>query len=217
MKPYYDHAGIQIYLGDCREVLPTLAPVDLVLTDPPYGMNYYSGHYKHGNPYAPVANDDHYPWPIISQCLDIATAAVYSFCRRDNIGDLIIKPKSFLVWVKNNWTAGDLEHAHGRAWEGIAFYPREKHKFLSRIPDVIYSNRVPPDKLNHPTEKPLGVMLTIIGANAGNIICDPFMGSGTTLVAAKQVGRKGIGVEIEEKYAEIAAKRLSQEMLPFGD
>jgi len=116
-------------------------------------------------------------------------------------------PKSVLVWVKNNWSMGDLKHEHGRQWEACCFYAQPEHKFIKRISDVILAKRT--GNIFHPTEKPVKVMLRLIGCNAGEIILDPFMGSGTTLIAAKELGRKAIGIEIEEKYCEIAAKRLS--------
>lgn len=213
-KPYYSHAGITIYHADCRDILPFLDPVDLVLTDPPYGMDYHSNHYKDGNPHLKIAGDDYYPTEIIKLCIDKATKAVFTFCRWENLQD-IPKPKSFIVWAKNNWTAGDLEHEYGRQWEGIAFYPKDGHGFIYRPADIIDTRRVPSGKLLHPTEKPLSTILAILKANKGDTILDPFMGSGTTLVAAKQLGRKAVGIEIEEKYCEIAVRRLSQEVLPL--
>jgi site-specific DNA-methyltransferase (adenine-specific) len=108
---------------------------------------------------------------------------------------------------------GDLEHEHGRQWEACCFYPRELHGFVKRIPDVIYANRTGNNQ--HPTEKPESLLRQIIQANVCESVLDPFMGSGTTLRAAKDLGRKAIGIEIEEKYCEISARRLSQEVLQF--
>ena len=132
---------------------------------------------------------------------------MYVFCRWDNLNELP-KPKSVIAWVKNKWSMGDLKHEHGRQWEAIAFYPQEKHEFKKRIPDVIRANRTGNNL--HPTEKPISLIKTIIDANIGNTILDPFMGSGTTLVAAKQLGRDAVGIEISEKYCEIARKRLEE-------
>jgi site-specific DNA-methyltransferase (adenine-specific) len=123
------------------------------------------------------------------------------------------KPRSVLSWVKNNWSMGDLEHEHGRQWEAICFYAQSGHKFIKRIPDVIYADRTGNNL--HPTEKPESVIQQLIVCNEGETILDPFMGSGTTLRAAKDLGRKAIGIEIEERYCEIAAKRMAQEVFNF--
>ena len=209
LKPYYDDGnGIVIYHGDCREILPHLEPVDLVLTDPPYGMNFVSNHraVKH----AAIANDDALPIDLIWLAMSKAKNAAYFFCRWDNISQMP-KPKSVLAWVKNNWSMGDLEHEHGRQWEACCFYPKSGHAFIKRIPDVIMADRT--GNGLHPTEKPQELLEHIILANVCDTILDPFMGSGTTLRAAKDLGRKAIGIEIEEKYCEIAVKRLAQEVL----
>ena len=211
VKPYYQDESVTIYHGDCLEIMPELEPVDLVLTDPPYGMDFQSNHrrIKHTK----IVGDKCFPVEAISELEKIATRAVYVFCRWDNLGDLP-KPKSVLAWVKNNWSMGDLKHEHGRQWEAICFYPQQDHEFITRIPDVIHAVRTGNDE--HPTQKPTAVLSTIINANVGRLILDPFMGSGTTLRAAKDLGRKAIGIEIEEKYCEIAANRCKQEVMDFG-
>ena len=106
---------------------------------------------------------------------------------------------------------GDLQHEHGRQWEAIAFYPQSEHEFITRIPDVIKENRT--GNTLHPTEKPIDLMKKILMANVGDVVLDPFCGSGSTLVAAKQLGRNYIGIEISEKYCKIAEERLRQEVL----
>jgi site-specific DNA-methyltransferase (adenine-specific) len=209
-KPYYEEDGIVIYHGDCRDILPHLPKVDLVLTDPPYGMSFVSNYrtVKH----AAIANDDQLPLDLIWLAMNKAERAAYFFCRWDNLRQMP-QPKSVLAWVKNNWSMGDLEHEHGRQWEACCFYPKAGHSFIKRIPDVIYADRT--GNGLHPTEKPQELLETIILANECQTILDPFMGSGTTLRAAKDLGRKAIGIEIEEKYCEIAVKRLAQEVLPL--
>ncbi len=208
MKPYYEHNGITIYHGDCGDVMPNLAPPDLVVTDPPYGMEFQSSYriVKHDK----IEGDNRLPIELIRFAISIATRAAYIFCRWDNLPDFP-PPKSVLAWIKNNWSMGDLKHEHGRQWEACCFYANEDHEFIKRIPDVIYSPRTGNDL--HPTQKPVGVIGQIIGCNVGDMVLDPFMGSGTTLRAAKDLGRKAIGIEIEEKYCEIAASRLAQQVL----
>lgn len=208
MKPYYEDSHCTIYHGDCREILPELDKVDLVLTDPPYGMSFQSNHrnIKHDK----IKNDDQLPIDLIYLAMFKAIKASYFFCRWDNLKQMP-PPKSVLAWVKNNWSMGDLEHEHGRQWEACCFYPKDEHEFIKRIPDVIIVDRT--NNNLHPTEKPVELMKIIINANVCQTILDPFMGSGTTLRAAKDLNRKCIGIELEEKYCEIAVERLRQEVL----
>jgi site-specific DNA-methyltransferase (adenine-specific) len=207
MKPYYEHKGIVIYHGDCLDILPDLPKVDLVLTDPPYGIGFQSNYRYQKHPL--IKNDGDLPILGINLSISKATNAAYVFCRWDFLEQMPY-PKSFIVWIKNNWSMGDLKHEHGRQWEGCCFYPKENHSFIKRVPDVLFANRTGNDL--HPTQKPTELFKQLMQCNEGETILDPFMGSGTTLVAAKELGRKAIGVEIEEKYCEIAAKRLSQEV-----
>jgi len=200
----------KIICGDCLEVMKDWPDncVDLVLTDPPYGMNYHSGYYLGTNPHSPIHGDDRYATEGVAECIRLARKGVYAFCRWDNIQDLPEKPKSFIVWKKNNWTAGDLKHAHGRMWEGIAFWPQSGHEFNIRLPDVLECPRIPASDLKHQNEKPLDLLLHILEANVSDIILDPFCGSGTTCVAAKMLGRRYIGIDISEEYCQIARDRL---------
>ena len=208
MKPYYQDDFCTIYHGDCREILPQLEPVDLVLSDPPYGMSFQSNNraIKHDK----IVNDDSLPIDLIWLAMSKAIRAAYFFCRWNNIPQMP-PPRSIIAWVKNNWSMGDLKHEHGRQWEACCFYPKEGHEFLKRIPDVILADRTGNEV--HPTEKPVKLMKIILSANIGDTILDPFMGSGTTLRAAKDLNRKAIGIEIEEKYCQIAVERLRQEVL----
>jgi site-specific DNA-methyltransferase (adenine-specific) len=211
IKPYYDQEGIVIYHGDCREILPQLEPVDLVLTDPPYGIDYQSARRTEHQRKDKIFGDKEFPLWLFEICTPLN--ALFVWCRWD-ILPKIPMPKSFIVWDKGRHSMGNLEHEYGRQWEAIAFYPGIKHQFIKRPVDIIKASCVSPDKLSHPNEKPVAAILPLIKSHRGNIL-DPFMGSGTTLVAAKQLGRKAIGIEIEEKYCEIAVKRLAQKVLPF--
>ena len=194
-----------LYLGDCINILPTLDMVDAVITDPPYGMDFQSNfriekHMKIANDNnADIANK------VINWALNNAKHSVYAFGRWDNIYDYP-KPKSLITWVKNNWSMGDLKHEHGRQTEVAFFYAMENHVFPKDRPtDVIQWSRTQNE--NHPTEKPVGLMAKFIEWTEG-LVCDPFMGSGTTGVAAIQMGRKFIGIEREQKYFDIACERI---------
>lgn len=210
IEPYYSQDGITIYNADCRKVLPFLEAADLVIADPPYGMNFQSNHrvVKHKK----IANDDRLPLDLIYLAIHQAKAAAYVFCRWDNLAAMPT-PKSVIAWVKNNWSMGDLEHEHGRQWEACCFYPKHEHEFVSRIPDVVHADRT--DNVFHPSEKPVDLIERLIAANRCETILDPFMGSGTTLVAAKLCGKKAVGIELDEAYCEAAVKRLSQQVFDF--
>lgn len=212
VTPYYQKGGIAIYNGDCRDIMPSLPVFDIVLTDPPYGILYQSNSriVKHRK----IQNDDALPLAVLDSCIEAARCATYIFCRWDNLSQMA-KPKSVLAWVKNNWSMGDLKHEHGRQWEAVAFYPGPDHSFIKRIPDVIYGDRT--GNALHPTQKPVAVCRQIIAANVGDMIVDPFMGSGTTLRAAMDLGRKAIGIELDEQYCEIAANRLQQDVFDFEE
>ncbi len=209
-KPYYQDSYVTIYHGDCREILPTLPKVDLVLTDPPYGIDYQSARRIDWQRKEKIQGDKEFPLWIFDEIKP--PSAFLVFCRWDIIYQLP-RPKSFIVWNKCVHSMGDLEHEYGRQWEGIAFYPQIGHAFFKRPVDMITSQRISPDKLVHPNEKPEGVICELIAHNKGDLILDPFLGSGTTAYCAKKLNRHCIGIEIEEKYCEIAAKRCSQSVM----
>ncbi len=207
-KPYFRDDAVVIYHADCRDILPKMPKVDLVLTDPPYGIGFRSNYRQQRHD--PITGDSTLPITEIKWAIALAAFAAYVFCRWDNLNAMPF-PRSVIAWVKNNWSMGDLEHEHGRQWEAICFYPGWRHSFVKRIPDVIVADRT--GNGLHPTEKPLSVLGKLIAANEGTVVLDPFMGSGTTLRAAKDLGRYAVGIEIEEKYCEIAAKRMAQGVL----
>ena len=212
MKPYYQDNAVTIYHGDCREIMPSLPKVDLVLTDPPYGMNYESNYYVGANPFGRITGDEKWPRDVITLLVARARVGVLAF----GPSDMQPPPHSRIVWMKNNWTAGDLDHAYAHQWEMIGWWPGPDHAWADGRPsDVIESPREAHtsrnvDWLNHPTEKPVGLMRKLIQQHAAGNILDPFMGSGSTLRAAKDLGRKAIGIEIEERYCEVAVKRMAQ-------
>jgi site-specific DNA-methyltransferase (adenine-specific) len=217
MVPYYQDEFMSLYLGDCREIIPQLnTKVDAVITDPPYGMSYHSGHYKYENPFKPIEGDDKYPIDLLPIFRQIASKAVLLFARWETLKE-IDEPDSVIVWVKNNWTAGDLNHEYARQWEAILFYKGPNHQFYNGRPsDVIYCDRVPPT--THPTEKPEELLNKIILQNTdvGDVIFDPYLGSGTTAFCAKKLQRKAICIEIDERYCELAARRCSQQSFNLG-
>ena len=218
MKPYYQDDYATVYHGDCREVLPELGKVDLVLTDPPYGVNLnpdntrFSGGdsasvSRRG---AGVASKDR--MEIIGDDADFDPSFLLQYGKKQIIWGWNNYPDKLgrgacLVWIKKNDDAfgtflGDAEVAFVSGGHGVFC-----HRDLSHTAEA--------HTREHPSQKPLKLFAWCVEkySKEGQTILDPFMGSGTTLRAAKDLQRKAIGIEMEEKYCEIAAKRLAQEVL----
>lgn len=237
MKPYYDHAGVTIYHGDCREILSALPVVDLVVTDPPYRSldidvirgtttRLVGGHNGRAGDRLNGTGNWFVTWPdeaIVAFLRSLHGAlppsgAMYVFADVKTglrvFPDLA--PANVLVWDKRTIGMG---YSWRRMHEWIAFCPRPDHGLRNAgLGDIVRAavEEVKP----HPTAKPVAVLGPLIqnSTDVDAIVFDPFAGGGSTLVAAKNLGRRAIGIEIEERYCEIAAKRLGQEVLPlFGD
>jgi DNA modification methylase len=211
---YYEEKDpdIKIYQGDCLQILPLLGVFDLVITDPPYGIDYQSAWRTDRSQWKEkIHGDKEFPLWLWDLCKPLN--AMFVWCRWDNLLQ-IPKPKSFIVWDKKCHSMGDLEHEFGRQWEACAFYPGPEHKFTRRPVDVIRQAKVSPDKLVHPNEKPEAVIFPFLESHEG-IVLDPFMGSGSTLAACKQINRPSVGIEINKKYCEIAKKRLKATCKPL--
>jgi DNA modification methylase len=217
MKPYYEHAGITIYHGDCREVLPDLPRFDLLLTDPPYGIGADAQMHKQGGTQwgKSLAPRKHYAatnWDTAPPDESLLQLMLLKASKQILWGGNFFRlgPTScYLVWDKLNGT-NDFADCE-LAWTNLDKAVRIKRHMWN---GMLRENDEP--RYEHPTQKPLEVMLWCI-QQAGDVqtVIDPFMGSGTTLRAAKDLGRRAIGIEIEEKYCEIAAKRLGQEVFSW--
>jgi DNA modification methylase len=232
VKPYYDHAGITLYHGDCRGVLPVLpaASADLILTDPPYGREWESGYRQ--QTFGPMEGDDG-TLPLLDVLrlsLRVLRRArhLYCFGLRD-FGDLPIGGRAELVWDKGIVGMGDLTLPWGPAHETILFGVYEPSKVNRRDASGRLSARLRrgsvlrEDRPNgsgvqrHPSEKPVGILRQMIESSSmlGDLVLDPFAGSGSTLEAARLEDRRAVGIEIEERYCEVAAKRLEQGVFSF--
>jgi len=204
-KPYYGDEWVCIVHGDCREILPLLPDksIDLVLTDPPYGV---------GTDYGDGCKDDIQTFRAsVTLILELKVKTVI-FVPVSRLYDLPQKPEWLGVWRKN-WTGLALRsypiYPH---WEGLAFYflKGDYAGNKGHRSDVFDAASVRPNKSGHPTPKPESLILELLQFLKGNVILDPFLGSGTTCYCAKKLNRRCIGIEIEEKYCEIAANRCSQ-------
>jgi site-specific DNA-methyltransferase (adenine-specific) len=207
MKPYYEQDGITIYHGDCREVLSSLPPVDLVLTDPPYGL----GHKLTGGNWGRRVGAAEKWDKLALNINDIIAHGKHAVIWGGNYYEL--KPtRCWFVWIKRD--AVPTTASAELAW--TTFDSNTKYFDCT----IAETNA---ERNGHPTLKPLPLIKWCLSRACKLVpittILDPFMGSGTTLVAAKELGRKAIGIELEEKYCEIAAKRLGQGVLAleFGE
>jgi DNA modification methylase len=210
VKPYYheERSGITIYHGDCREILPTLPRTDLVLTDPPYGIGGWSA--TGGNSLRPDEAADVNKWDVLPPDEVVRAAVAHGRIAvvwgGNYLCGILGAFRTPLIWDK---CIRGMHFADGElAWTNFGFGAPRIFKLAAAASDARGARQ-------HPTQKPVALMawcIRLAGDDAQTII-DPFMGSGTTLVAAKDLGHKAIGIEIEERYCEIAAKRLAQEVL----
>ena len=235
MKPYYERGSITIYCGDALEVLPMLSGVNVTITDPPYESEAHTLQRRVKRKGGVMEVGPLEFGPMTPELRDAAARLiaertntwVLTFCQvegapiwRQSYEAHGLNYRRTCIWVKPDGMpqySGDRPgmgyetllamHAPGAStWNGGGRHGVFTHsKGSGALPN------------EHPTQKPLPLMKELVRlfSDENSLILDPFMGSGTTLVAAKNLGRKAIGIEIEERYCEIAAKRLSQEVLNF--
>lgn len=228
MTPYYDDpkSGITIYHGDCREILPRVAG-GAIITDPPYGAGV-----KYGTAYDDTPSELYWPWMREMITIMRASAPVVAFTHRN----AALRELHGYDWVAVWHKPGSFGARIGNSpilpqWEPIFLYGIHtigvRGEMLSDVlsfnPQRAGNNsKIGREKwkaaqfANHPCPKPSGLYARLIRCLCPDgVVLDPFMGSGTTLRAAKDLRRRAIGIEIEERYCEIAARRLDQEILPF--
>jgi DNA modification methylase len=222
IKPYYSRNGIDLYLGDCREILPQLTEkVDLVLTDPPYGINILNSNGTMGGTskdlkrwrgqinkkYIPFQNDDKPidPLPLL------AVSKNQIIWGGNYVANVLPVSKSWFVWYKRiNGQTNDFGDCE-LAWTSLDKPPKVfQHLWMGMLRDS-------ENQLHyHPTQKPVALMSWCLSFTPdAQTILDPFLGSGTTAVAAKKLGRRCIGIEISQTYLDIAVQRLQQDTLPL--
>lgn len=228
MKPYYEHAGVTIWHGDCREILPNLDPVDIVVTDPVW-PNSVTSLVGHERPFDLLAESAAF-WPAVCK-----RAVVQLGC--DSDPRILRAVPSELPFLRVCWLeyacptrkgrvlyTGDVAYIFGSAPPSRPGGRLMPGVFVSTRPDGSRKRMVTPHKDYHgqaqddwhPTPRRLEHVSWLMRFVAGTVL-DPFAGSGTTLLAAKKAGFPAVGIEIEERFCEIAAKRLSQEVLPFTE
>lgn len=221
MSLYYEDDHVRLFHGKCEELASQWTSADVLVSDVPYGINYNSGARRDSLPKSIAGDKD-------TAARDFAISAFRSsHPLQDEAPALIFgtwrveRPsgtRQVLIWdTKGALGMGDLsipwKPAHQEIYVlGKGFSGRRSNDVLSFAP-VQSTNR---GGREHPHQKPTALMTELIMKCPDGVVADPFSGSGSTLVAAKALGRKAIGVELEEKYCEIAAKRLAQEAFDFG-
>jgi len=240
--PYYQDKSTTIYHGDCREILPSLpfGIVDLVITDPPYSISVAESFNRGPNGTRRLdffAGDTDWA-SMTAMVVDVLMlmgptlkphASIYTWCGHRQFGKIVdlfeglgMKTR-FLVWSKlvpvpqtpsAFWASGAelcvFAYPNGARRGDIQGNKPRSNVFVA---DGFRNGN--PGKTPHPTQKPVQIInpLINISSRPGDLILDCFMGSGSTLRAAKDLGRRSIGIEREERYCDIAAKRMRQEVL----
>ena len=210
MTPYYSDDLVTIYNSDCREWMPE---ADVIVTDPPYGMAYRHGARKGGlrfgqDEQAIVGDFEPFdPAFLLDHGLPTVLFGANHFV------DRLPAARGWLVWDKRDGTASNDQSDAELAWTNVLSVARV---YSARWSGAHRVGRERRDGRDHPNQKPVALMAWVLGFMPAGTVLDPFMGSGSTLVAAKEAGRRAIGIEIEERYCEIAANRCRQEVLGLG-
>jgi site-specific DNA-methyltransferase (adenine-specific) len=229
--------GITLYQGDCREALPLVQKAHVVLTDPPYGNSNHDGDWNaklnahRGLENKPIANDGADAMREVvdamlkhaARLLPAEASACCCFCGGGG-------PRPVFAWLAERMDREGLEFFHSLVWDkknpGLGQRYRRQHEMVmvahktggrirwneevGKVPNILAL--MPPRERQHPNEKPLRLIERLVGIHSlpGDVILDPFMGSGTTGVAAARLGRRFVGVEIEPGYFDIACRRISE-------
>ena len=216
IRPYYDHAGITIYHGDCRDVLPGLSG-DALVTDPPYGIGWGRATWK----------DDPQAYPELMRWLVAQGQRIGGWCF---VFQAMLNCGRWHEWFPADYRifAACKNFAQIRptgvwhSWDPVIFWNSGPNSgpnsgAVNRDYHVGNVAGVFGERVDHPSPRPIDTMRHIVrlATPVGGLVIDPFAGSGTTLLAAKATAIRAIGIEIEERYCEIAAKRLSQEVFDW--
>jgi DNA modification methylase len=214
-EPYYDKDGITIYHGDAVMILEAMpsGTIDVIVTDPPYGTRtnqrdeWMAGEFSNVMPICIPQ------WRRVT----VPNGACYVFTSWMNIADWIyrlsphFKMQNLIAWDKGRHSGCYGKYSWQFCWEAVYFGIKGPREVRQYMPDVIRGQHAPTQAM----EKPVGVCESLIAASTdeGQLVLDCFMGTGPTLIAARNTGRRAIGIEIDESLCEKAAKRLAQGML----
>jgi len=211
-SPDYQRDGISLFIGDCRDVLPDLVGVDVVITDPPYGVRL-----------GEKANNQRFDRATYESFVDTPEAVTQLAQDCLPLMKLCAKRIAMTPGVKNMWAWGKPDHVGSfyypassgcnswgfSCWQPIFFYGKDPFGGKGSRPDSISSTEAA-EKNGHPCPKPIGQMTWLVerASMTGDLVCDPFTGSGTTAIACIATARRFVGIEMEKSYFDIAVKRI---------
>lgn len=217
IKPYYETKNGKLYHGACEDIMPELGSVDLILADPSYGIGYKPQ--KHNSKRSMGNRNFCATDQLIGDTgkLDFDAKPIYSQFKNvpqiwwgaNNYADSLPRSRGWLVWYKAvGMEATDFSHAE-LAWTSLDMPIRGINYLWMGMCRAGEHNK----RRVHPTQKPIEIMMWCLSFfPKANVILDPFIGSGTTAIACERLGKKWIGIEIEEKYCEIASQRITREI-----
>lgn len=227
MNPYYDDGRVTIYHGDCREILPSLQ-ADAVVTDPPYGVELTAKRAKQRNGDV-KSRTGRYSFADTPEYIETVVVPVIDHCRR-LASCVVLTPGTRNLWLYP--PADDVGCFYSAAGTGmgrwgftcsqpILYYGSDPYLRTTQGGRANSCGQTYPNDANdqtHPCAKPIRLVRWLVNRASlpNETVLDPFMGSGTTLAAAKYLGRRAIGIELEERYCEAAAHRCAQDVLDLG-
>lgn len=220
-KLYYETKLGKLWHGNCLDVMSNIDYVDMVITDPPYGVNYMGGHFNPNR--EKIQNDDVdmyanaiplilkiTPGPCYCFFADSKAYNIYSALNKEN-ADI----HALLIWNKTNATYAAMNAQYKQRHESILYFKRKggHTKWIGKSTEstILNFNRPAANKL-HPTQKPVDLLCHLISNHDVNSVLDPFLGSGSTAMACERMKLRWIGIELNEEYCEIAAKRIDDEL-----
>ncbi len=228
MKPYYEDDYVTLYHGDCLELADVWTGADVLVTDPPYGRDWKQRHIKEVR-WLNAQDSDAHAGIAGDKDTGARDGALEAWGEKPWVmfGDLMLPPptgtKLTSVYWKDSGAAGFRGAVAGVRRDTEAIYFGGKHSTglggrssVFRFGGSVSGSHGLTGQTGHPHTKPIGLMETLIELSPQGVVADPFAGSGSTLIAARNLGRKVIGVELEEKYCELIVKRLQQQTFDFA-
>jgi site-specific DNA-methyltransferase (adenine-specific) len=231
VTPYYADDAVTIYHGDCRDVLGSLPATSLLLTDPPYGIPAGAAVWRRNGTAIEDWGEEGHNVTVTDwrQMAVLRDAWIVEFGLRAGDHAAMVAEHVAVGWVPCNFFAlvkqappptprpmfanaiemAVVSRSGHPEWHGTGYVP---NRWIGMTANRLGTG------MGHPTEKPVTMLVGLVAALCGvdGLVLDPFMGSGTTLRAAKDLGRKAIGIEVDEQYCEMAARRCAQDVLDFG-